>query len=418
MPASFHTPPHTRLLLGAALISTGLLAACGKGQAEGAAGGGMPPPMVVYETVATRDVPIDFEYPGQTAGSREVEIRARVTGIIDKRLYEEGSRVKAGQSLFRIDPATYAAAAATADANVATAEARLKQAEREFNRLKPLIEAKAISQQDFDTAASNYDLAKAGFKAAQAQANAAHIDLGYTDVRAPIAGVVGRALKVEGALANAQGDSLLATMAQTDPMQVNFAVSDDDRNKLQGEIASGELKLPGGKYTVHLKGADGKWLKQTGKLDFTDYKADANTGAFSSRAEFPNADNSLAPGQFMRVVLAGAVRPNAIAVPQRAVLDGPTGKFVYLVGQGKEGKPAAVQQPVVPAEWVRLEGQDSNGWVIKQGLKAGDKVIVDGMARIFFPFQPVNPLTADEAAKAQAQMAQMMAGGGKPGEKH
>jgi membrane fusion protein (multidrug efflux system) len=417
MPALFQTPYRSRLLLSAALVSTGLLAACGKGQPQ-AAGGGMPPAAVVYETVAARDVPIDFEYPGQTAGSREVEIRARVTGIVDKRLYEEGSRVKAGQSLFRIDPAPYAAAAATADANVATAEARLKQAEREFNRLKPLIDAKAVSQQEFDTAASNFDLAKAGLKATQAQANAAHIDLGYTDVRAPIAGVVGRALKVEGALANAQGDSLLATMAQTDPMYVNFSISDDDRSRLQGEIASGELKLPDGKYTVHIKGADGKWLKQAGKLDFTDYKADANTGAFSSRAEFPNADNSLAPGQFMRVVLAGAVRPNAIAVPQRAVLDGPTGKFVYLVGQGKEGKPAAVPAPVVPAEWVRLDGADSNGWVIKQGLKPGDKVIVDGMARIFFPFQPVNPMTADEAAKAAAQMAQMTAGSGKPGDKH
>ncbi|WP_374349577.1 efflux RND transporter periplasmic adaptor subunit [Chitinimonas sp.] len=385
------------------LVSAALLSACGKGQPEGAGAGGMPPPMVVYETVNSRDVAIDFEYPGQTAGSREVEIRARVTGIIDKRLYQEGGRVKAGQSLFRIDPATYAAAAATADANIATAEARLKQAEREFNRLKPLIEAKAVSQQEFDTAASNFDLAKASLKAAQAQANAAHIDLGYTDVRAPINGVVGRALKVEGALANAQGDSLLATMAQTDPMYVNFSVSDDDRNKLQAQLASGELKLPDGKYSVHLKAADGHMLKQVGKLDFSDYKADANTGAFSSRAEFANGDNVLAPGQFMRVVLAGVIRPNAIAVPQRAVLDGPNGKFVYTVGQGKEGKPAAVPAPVVPGEWVQLEGSNGNGWVIKSGLKSGDKVIVDGMARIFFPFQPVTPLTAAEAAKMAQQ---------------
>lgn len=417
MPASYQLSPRTSLLLGATLVSSAFLAGCGKGEQAGA--GGMPPPMVVYETVATRDVPIDFEYPGQTAGSREVEIRARVTGIVDKRLYEEGARVKAGQTLFRIDPAPYAATAATADANVATAEAKLKQAEREYNRLKPLIEAKAVSQQEYDNAASNFDLAKAGLKAAQAQANAAHIDLGYTDVRAPISGVVGRALKEEGALASAQGDSLLATLAQTDPMYVNFAVSESDRAKLQGEIASGELKLPGGKYVVHLKGTDGKPLKQSGKLDFTDYKADVNTGAFSSRATFANGDNGLAPGQFLRVVLTGAVRPGAVAVPQRAVLDGPTGKFVYVVGQGQGGKPAAMPAPVVPGEWVQLAaapGQDSNGWVIKQGLKTGDKVVVDGMARIFFPGQPISPMTADEAAKAQAQMqAQMMAkmGGGK-----
>jgi membrane fusion protein (multidrug efflux system) len=401
MSTSHPVPPRFGLLALAALVSTGLLSACSKSQAEGA-GGGMPPAMVVYQAVAAHDVPVDFEYPGQTAGSREVEIRARVTGIVDKRLYEEGSRVKAGQTLFRIDPAPYAAAAATADANVATADARLKQAEREFNRVKPLIEAKAISQQEFDNAASNLDIAKAGLKAAQAQANAAHIDLGYTDVRAPLAGVVGRALKVEGALANAQGDSLLATLAQTDPIHVNFSVSDDDRLKLQAQLASGELKLPDGKFAVHLKGADGHWLKQVGKLDFTDYKADANTGAFSSRAAFANADNALAPGQFMRVVMSGAVRPNAIAVPQRAVLDGPTGKYVYVVGQGKEGKPAAQPQPVVPGDWVRLDGAEGNGWVIKQGLKPGDKVVVDGMARIFFPFQPIAPMTPEEAAKMAA----------------
>lgn len=410
MPASRLTPA-TALRLTPLLILSGLLAACGKGgQPEG--GGGMPPPMVTYETVSVRDVPIDFEYPAQTNGSREVEIRARVNGIVDKRLYTEGSHVKAGQSLFRIDPAPFAAAAAAADANVTTAEARLKQAERDFNRLKPLIEAKAVSQQEFDNAASSFDIAKATLKAAQAQARASSIDLGYTDVRAPISGVVGRALKVEGALANAQGDSLLATMAQTDPMDVNFALSESDRNRVHNEAEAGTLKLPEGGYVVKLKTSDGRWLSQTGKLDFSDYKADANTGAYASRAQFPNPKGELTPGQFVRVVLSGAKRPNSIAVPQRAVLDGPTGKFVYVVGQGKEGKPAAVPAPVVAGDWVRLDGNEPNGWLITQGLKAGDKVIVDGMARIFFPFQPVTPLTPEEAAKAMQQPP-----GGMPGAK-
>ncbi|QDQ29397.1 efflux RND transporter periplasmic adaptor subunit [Chitinimonas arctica] len=378
------------------------MAACGKGQPQDG-GGGMPPPMVTYEAVSIRDIPIDFEYPGQTNGSREVEIRARVTGIVDKRLFEEGSQVKAGQTLFRLDPAPLAAAAAAADANVTTAEARLKQAEREFTRLKPLIEAKAISQQEFDTAASALDIARAGLKAAQAQSKSTGIDLGYTDVRAPITGVVGRALKVEGSLANAQGDSLLATMAQTDPMDVNFALSESDRGRVQGEVANGTLKLPESGYAVRLKSSDGHWLKETGKLNFSDYKADANTGAFASRAQFANPRGELSPGQFVRVVLSGAKRPNSIAVPQRAVLDDANGKFVYVVGAGKDGKPAAVPAPVVVGDWVRLGADEPNGWLIKKGLKAGDKVIVDGMARIFYPYQPVSPLTAEEAAKAAQQ---------------
>ncbi|MDN3578854.1 efflux RND transporter periplasmic adaptor subunit [Chitinimonas viridis] len=391
--------PHAKRL-APVLILSGLLAACGQAPQQG--GGGFPPPMVTYQTLVAGDVPVDFEYPGQTAGSREVEIRARVSGIVDKRLYTEGSQVKAGQPLFRIDPAPFAAAAAAADANVTTAEARLKQAERDYNRLKPLIEAKAVSQQEYDNAASALDIARASLKAAQAQARASNIDLGYTDVRAPITGAIGRALKVEGALANAQGDSLLATMAQTDPIHVNFAISEADHSRVAAELEAGSLKLPEGGYVVKLKTAGGQWLKQTGKLDFSDYKADNNTGAYSSRAELANPKNELSPGQFVRVLLSGATRPNAIAVPQRAVLDGPQGKFVYTVGAGKDGKPAAVPAPVVVGDWVRLDGKEPNGWVIKQGLKAGDKIIVDGMARIFFPFAPIVPQTAEEAAKAAA----------------
>ncbi len=384
-----------------AVLGVAILAACGKGPEQH--GGGFPPPQVTYETVAPRDVPVEFEYPGQTAGSREVEIRARVTGIVDRRLYEEGSRVTKGTALFRLDPAPFAAAAAASEANVVTAEARLKQAERDYNRLKPLIEAKAVSQQEFDNAASGLDIARAALKAAQAQHNSSRIDLGYTDVRAPITGVVGRALKVEGSLANAQGDSLLATMAQTDPIHVNFSLSNADRNRVQAEVEAGTLKLPEGGYVVKVKNAGGQMVKQSGKLDFSDYKADANTGAYSSRAELPNPKAELAPGEFVRVVLTGAVRPGAIALPQRAVLDGPTGKYVYLVGKGQDGKPAAEMRPVVPGDWVRLEGADPNGWIIKQGLKAGDNVIVDGVARIFMPGQPIVPMTAAQAAAAAKQ---------------
>lgn len=383
-----------------------LLVACGPNPQSQQ--GGFPPPAVTYEVVVARDVAVEQEYVGQTAGSREIEIRARVNGIVHKRFFEEGTIVKSGQPLFRLDSAVYAAVSDQAEAAVGTAEANLKQAEREFNRLKPLIEAKAISQKEWDAAASALDVAKAQHKQARAQLASARVDLAYTSVNAPITGVIGRALKVEGSLAIAANDSLLATMAQTDPMHVNFSVAERDRNELQAELAAGTLILPKAGYTVRLKSTDGQWLKPAGKMNFRDYKADANTGAYAARAEFANPENTLSPGQFVRVVLTGATRPNAITLPQRAVLDGPMGKFVYVIGKGKDDKPAAEIRPVVPGEWVTLETKDPtarNGWVIRQGLRAGDKVVVDGTARIFAPGQPIVPMTAEEAAKAAAAQA-------------
>ena len=405
--------------IGSFAISLSLLtlAACSPGGAPGAPGG-FPPPNVIYEVVAPREVAVDQEYVGQTAGSREIEIRARVNGIVEKRLFEEGVVVRKGQPLFKLDAALYAAAAAQADAAVGTAEANLKQAEREFNRLKPLLDARAISQKEWDTAASAFDVAKAQYKQAQAQSTSARVDLGYTNVSAPITGVIGRALKVEGALANATSDSLLATMAQTDPLHVNFSIAERDRNALQSELSAGTLTLPKTGYAVKLKAADGQWLRPVGKMNFRDYKADANTGAYAARAEFANPDNTLSPGQFVRVVLTGATRPNAITLPQRAVLDGPMGKFVYVVGKGKDDKPAAEMRPVMPGEWVMLDAKDPaarNGWVIREGLRAGDKVIIDGTARIFAPGQPIVAMTAEEAAKAVAAPAP---GAAKPAAQH
>ena len=416
--ASSGKPPYSRRLLSAVFLS--LLVACGPGSAPGQHGG-FPPPAVTYEVVAAREVAVDQEYVGQTAGSREIEIRTRINGIVEKRLFEEGAVIRAGQPLFKLESALYAAAAAQAEAGVGTADANLKQAEREFNRLKPLIEAKAISQKEWDTAASAIDVAKAQQKQAQAQYASAKIDLGYTFVTAPINGVIGRALKVEGALATAAADSLLATMAQTDPIHVYFSVAERDRNELQAEITAGTLILPKAGYTVRLKAADGRWLKPVGKMNFRDYKADANTGAYAARAEFANTDNTLSPGQFVRVVLTGATRANAITLPQRAVLDGPMGKYVYVVGKGRDDKPAAEQRPVVPGEWVMLESKDPgarNGWVIRDGLKAGDKVIVDGVARIFAPGQPIVPMTPEEAAKAAAEQAKAAPGAAAPAAKH
>lgn len=407
-PRSFPFSFAALVLVGSALVVS--LVSCGK---SGAQGGGTPPQSVTVETVQQRDVAVEYEYPGQAAGSREVEIRARVSGIIEKRWFEEGSRVNAGQPLFRIAPATYAAAVGVANAAVATAEANLKKAERDYQRYQPLVEKKLISQQDFDNAASALDVARAALQSAQADRDAARINLNYTDVRAPISGVIGRALKVEGALADAGSDSLLATMAQVDPIDVYFAVSDADHSAAQKDLASGALLLPKGGYIVKLRTTGGEALSQSGALNFSDYKADPNTGAYSTRARFANRNGEIMPGQFLRVVLTGATRPSAIAVPQRAVLASATGKFVYVVGKGQDGKPAAEPRPIVPGEWVHLAGADPNGWVIKQGLKPGDQVVVDGTARIFYPFQAINPMTAEQAAAATAKVPQ--AGGASGG---
>lgn len=404
-------PFRSVVLTTATLSSLAFLTACNKAP-EG--GGGFPPPMVTYLPIATQDVPVDFEFNGQAAGSREVEIRARVNAIVEKRLFEEGSIVKAGQALFQLDSASFAAIASGAEAGVAQAEAQLKQAERNHARIKPLFEAKMASQKDMDDATSALELARAGLKAAQANLRMTRVDLQHTEVRAPITGVIGKAQKVEGALVNPQGDNLLATMAQTDPIDIQFSLSEQERNHLQHAAEDG-ITLPDGGFKVKLKTSDGKALAQQGKINFTDYRADASTGTFASKAVLPNPNGTIAPGQFVKVVLTGAQRKAAVAIPQRAVLDGPTGKYVYTVGAGQDGKPAALPRPVQVGEWVKLPGQDQNGWIIRQGLNQGDKVIIDGMARIFMPGQPVVPMTAEEAAKAAEAMAK---GGAAAASKH
>jgi membrane fusion protein (multidrug efflux system) len=346
-------------------------------------------------------VDVDFEYVGQVAGSREVEVRAQVTGIVKQRLYREGSRVAAGQVLFKIDPATFQAQVNVAEADLAQAQARERQAKRELDRFQQLGQRKVVSPKEVDDAGSGYDLAQAAVQSAQARLATARIELAYTDVKAPIAGAAGRALKVEGSLANAQGDSLLTTIAQTDPIDVNFGVAEADQRARKAERAAGTLVLPKDGFTVRLRSSDGASLGPVGTIDFEDYKADLATGSFALRARFPNADGSLAPGQFVKVVLVGARRPSAIAIPQRAVLDAPAGKFVYVVGAGKSGS-VAEPRPVEVGEWVHLSGGEKDGWVIRKGLNAGDKVIVDGTARIFFPFAPVNPSPLGSVPSAPA----------------
>jgi len=338
--------------------------------------------------VSAREVPVHFDYVGQVAGSRDIEVHARVNGIVEKRLYEEGQRIREGQVMYRLDAAPYRARVAAADAQLDQAKAQLAQAEREYTRIKPLADAEAASRKDADDAQSQRDLARAAVKAAEAQLQTARIDLGYTDVRAPLGGVAGRALKVEGSLAVAGMDSLLTTLAQTDPAYVNFGVGEAEYLRTRDEIASGSLKLDPAGFLVKITGSGGAEFPRSGRLGFEDYKADTSTGSFALRATFQNADGKLSPGQFVRVRLSGVSRPDAIAVPQRAVLDSPNGKFVYVIAEA-DGKLLAQPQPVKLGEWAQLDGALGNAWVVRDGLKPGDRVVIEGMARIFVPGSPV-----------------------------
>jgi membrane fusion protein (multidrug efflux system) len=354
----------------AALLAAVLLAGCDGANSQPP--GGMPPPEVTVVTIEPRTIQATFEYTGQTAGYREVEVRARVSGILLKRNYDEGGRVTAGQSLFTVDPALYDAALKRAEADLGAAQARLQQWRREVARLKPLFKAKAVSQKDYDDAVSNEAIAAADVKAAQARVVEARLNLEYTRVESPIAGIAGRALRSEGNYVTGP-DVLLTTVTQIDPMYVLFGISDEERLKLHRETEAGRLVLPkDGQFDVNVKLAEGGLYGKTGKMNFTGVIVSGTTGTSEARAELPNPDGLLRPGQFVRVTLSGAQRPNATLVPQRAVLEGPQGKFVYVVSA--EGKAEA--RPVQLGDW---QGDD---WIVTAGLNAGDKVIVDGVMKI------------------------------------
>ena len=376
----------------AAVSTLLILAACGQGAGEpagkgqGGPGGGMPPAQVSVMTVAPQTLPESFEYVGQTAGSREVEVRARVTGILLSRNFDEGGRVKKGQSLFTIDPAPFKVAANRAEADVAAAQARLDQAKRDVARLKPLFAQKWVSQKQYDDAVSAEAIGIAELKGAHARLAEAKLNLLYTRVESPVSGVASRALRSEGSLVSGP-DVLLTTVMQVDPIWVNFGIPDTEQARLQKEAVDGRLQLPKN-FEVELRLADGSLYAQKGRLDFADVRISPATGTREARAEIPNPDGVLRPGQFVRVILRGATRPNAVTVPQRAVLQGPQGKFVYVVDE----KGSAQPRPVEAGAWA------GDAWIISSGLQAGERVIVDGVMKI----GPGAPVKIAEKPPAEA----------------
>ena len=376
-------------IAGLALALGGCEPATGPGGPGGP--GGFPTPVVTVTGVEPKDLPVTYEYTAQTAGYREVEVRARVTGILERRNYREGAPVKQGQSLFTIDPEPFRVALARAEADVAVAEARLAQARREVQRLKPVIEARAISQKEYDDAVSAEQIADAEAKSARARVNEAKLNLQYTRVEAPIAGVTSRSIVSEGTLVSGP-NVLLTTVTQTDPMYVIFGIPDREYLALRRDVEAGRLKLPAqGRFKARLKLADGRSYGRDGVVNFTDVRVHPQTGTIEARAEFPNPDDMVRTGEFVRVVLEGAVRPGAIVVPQRAVLEGPKGKFVYTVTADSK----AEARPVEVGDWA------GEGWIVNSGLKPGERVIVDGVLKLG-PGAPVK-IAEDKAAQPEAK---------------
>lgn len=379
-----------------ALLLCATVVACTRHQPP-AAPMAMPPAPVTVVTIAARDLPATFRCLGRTEGSREVEIRARVDGFLDSRHFVEGTDVAAGDLLFQLDQRPLLAQQATALAEVQTAEARVAQTAREALRLRPLVDQQAVSEREADDADAAERIARAELAAARARLQQIDVDLGYTRVTAPIAGRIGRALRAEGSLVS-PADGLLTTLLQLDPIYVRFHRTESQQRRLDDDVQQGRLQLPAAGFSVELRHRDGTLLLGGGTIDFRDGKLDSSTGTILLRATLPNAEHRVLAGQAVDVLLTGAVRRNAIAVPQRAVLEGPLGKqvLVAVAGEGGNGL-VAEPRPVEVGDWVDLpgEGADARQWIVTRGLQPGDRVILDNLVKLG-PGSPVQiaPATA------------------------
>lgn len=351
------------------ILATGVmgivLAGCGKGSSAPAQPpGDMALPVSVIE-VQPATVPVSAEAVAQTEGAKEVEIRPRVGGILLKRLYEEGAPVKAGQSMFQIDPIPYQYALDQAKAQLAEQRARMTQTEREEKRLHDLLTNQAISQREYDNAVSDSAIARAAQQAAEARVRDAERNLSYTLVAAPVSGISGRFQFSEGALVEANS-SLLTTIVQLTPIWVRFSLSDNELAQIGGPLTEQKVR----KVTLILP--DGTEYGKEGELNFAASRIDPALGTQQLRATFDNSDNQLLPGQFVRARVTTGERGGVFLVPQIAVQTSDLGKSVYTL----DDKNQVTVRPVVAGQWI---GTD---WIILEGLKAGDKVVVDNIIKL------------------------------------
>lgn len=349
------------------------VAGCGKATSDSQKQSDKPPPEVAVVTVSPERIALSTELPGRLEASRVAEVRARVAGIVQKREFDEGSDVEANDVLFRIDPRPFQAAYASAQAAVAKAEAAQFLADLKVKRYKPLVESNAISKLEYDDAIAAQKQAAAEIASAKAARQTASLNLGYATVTAPISGRIGRAYVTEGALVGQGEASLLAIVQQIDPIYLNLTQSSTDALRLQTAIANGRIKGVGdGQAKITLTTEDGHVYPHAGKLLFSDLTVDASTGAVSLRAVFPNPDHVLLPGMYVRTRLEQAVNEQAISVPQQSVIRSNEGASVWVVGA--DGK--------VAARSITTGSVQGNDWLVRSGLTAGDRVIVEGLQKI------------------------------------
>jgi len=368
-PSPRHRPVRAASSAGLALLAL-VLAGCGNNSAP-AQNGEMPPQEVGVVTVTPQRLAVVNELPGRLEASRVAQVRARAAGIVQKRVFREGSDVKAGDLLFRIDPAPFQAAFDSSEASVARAEANLAQAELKVTRYKPLVEQNAVSRQEYDDALTAQKQAAAELAAARAARQTASLNLGYATVTAPISGRIGRAQVTEGALVGQGEATPLATIQQIDPIYVNLTQSSTELLQLRSALAAGKL-AGAGQARVTLVTEDGQTYKHAGKLLFSDLSVDENTGAILLRAEFPNPERFLLPGMYVRARLEQGVNEQALTVPQQAVLRGIGSSSVMVVGA--DGKAAA--------RTVQADNAQDNLAVVGDGLQPGDQVIVEGLQKV------------------------------------
>jgi membrane fusion protein (multidrug efflux system) len=382
-------PRRPASVAAACALTLAILAGCGGGGAPPA----MPPPEVATVDVRPGEMPLDLEYAARLRGIREVEVRARVSGILLERRYQEGAAVQAGDLLFRIDPAPFRAAVERARGELGVQRAELARATRERDRLVPLLERGVVSRRDADAAIAAFEAARAGVAAAEAQLRTAELDLSYTDVRAPISGLTSREAVSEGSLVTAGSDSSLLThIVQADRLYAEFAMPAEEAARVRNALA----RRGPDAVRVDLAGGDGAVVARGARIEFVAPRVGDETGTVGVRAVLDNDGSVLLPGQVARARLGGVTLPDVVAIPKRAVMRGQGGTFVWVVGAENKVEPRPV----------RLGTPNGNAVVVADGLKAGDRVIVDGVIKVQ-PGVPVRPvaLQADGSAAPGADAA-------------
>lgn len=379
------SPTRRAPVVAISLLAASLLVACGDKKAAGAAGAtAAPPPEVAVVTVQPGVVPLTTELPGRLEASRVAQVRARATGILTKRVFAEGSDVRAGQVLYNIDPAPYQASEQSAQAQLAQAQATLANASGVVTRYRPLVAANAVSKQEYDAAVAAERAAQAQVAAGRAAVRTASINLDYATVTAPISGRIGRSLVTEGALVSAQEGTQLAVIQQINPLYLNITQSAAEVLALRQALQSGKLTRAGGGEAARAQVLleNGQAYGQPARLLFTDLTVDPATGQVSLRAEVPNPGGLLLPGMYVRVRLEQAQVDNAILLPQQAVTRGSRADTVMVV---------APDGSVAPRP-IKISGQQGSQWVVTEGLKPGEQVLVEGAMKLMTGAKVVKPV--------------------------